>query len=122
MKIQVQRKRQLLAKWIEYYIVLGIPKSDLIAHTGAGSANLGFSEGLLKDSPSIFSLGNGKTSSLDVDERLFDPECSIYIVHFTSEGLVCSNELFIKAGESDQEFKVLTRFGRSNNKLVLSRQ
>jgi len=116
-KLTIARKKQFLGKWMDYYLVIGIPQDELAEYTGVKKHALGFPEGLLKGSGQIFAIANDKNITMKVSTESF----LLYGCYFDSTGIRFGEELRIEAGESDLALEMRTKMGLSANKITLSR-
>ena len=116
-KLSIVRKKSLLGKWMDYYLVIDIPQNELAEYTGVKKYALGFSEGLLKGSSQIFAIAPDKSIHMKVTTEAF----TLYAVYFDSTGIRFGEELHIKAGESDLTLMLQTKMGLSANRIILSK-
>jgi len=115
--ITIKREKQFLGKWLDYYVILDIPRSELAEYTGVKKYALGFSEGLVKGSHQIFVVPNDKT----IRFKATSEKVSMYAIYFDSSGIRFGEEIAIESGESDLKLSLRTKMGFSANKLILQR-
>ena len=113
----IKRKKSLLGKWMNYFVVIDIPQDELEEYTGVKKFAMGFSDDLLKRSKQIFAIAHDKSISIKAPTEEF----TVYAVYFDSAGIRFGPELKIEAGEADLELEIQTRLGLSSNKLVMSK-
>ena len=113
----IKRKKSLLGKWMNYFVVIDIPQDELEEYTGVKRFAMGFSDDLLKHSKQIFAIAHDKSISIKAPTEEF----TVYAVYFDSAGIRFGPELKIEAGEADLELEIQTKLGLSSNKLVMSK-
>jgi hypothetical protein len=62
-----------------------------------------------------YSISNGKEISIDIDEN----ENTLFVVAYTSTGIVYSNEIIIESGYSNQGYLIKTKYSFSKGSSYL---
>lgn len=110
--ITIKRIGHFAGCWIKYFCILNVS----IQHFQKWiTDNEDILESEYRYTDNSYSISNGKEIVIDIDEN----ENTLFVVAYTSTGIVYSNEVIIEAGYSNQAYLIKTKYSFSKGSSYL---